>query len=396
MNRTVWTVCLISLFVGSSTAMSQEFRFEADWLILSRDNGGDANFITGPDAFSAGSGDYGAESGYRFTLGSSLYDFDVEAVFTQLDGWDDSSFRTLGTLLILDDTAGNAVVVPAPPANVLAFRNAIFDAATTTTMGNDESNESERINAGATLSYQTSSNLRSFELNVGGNRSAHWWSFGLGYQHLLFNDASNLLISGTFDALDNDDASPLDEANDGLAHLSMTTDAGLMHIGGGADGYDGAAVPMVGPDILAMSFAGDAENELNGMQAILGARFYPSDWFVIESITKLGLYHNQVSGRYTETYVGSGMDDSIYQRTLRDQNTVASFVGSTALRGIVPVTDYISLMAGYEVMVLTNVGLGSDQAGGLGSSILGATTYSANADGDVVVHGGQVGFEIVW
>ncbi len=395
MSRTVWTLCLIGLFAEATPAMSQEFRFETDWLIFSRNNGGDATFISGPDAFSAGSADYGVESGYRFTLGSTMYDYDVEAIFTQLDGWDDSSSRTLGSLLILDDTAGNAVVVPAPPANVLAFRNAIFDAATTSAVGNDESTESERINPGATLSYQTASNLRSFELNIGGNRNARWWSFGMGYQNLLFNDASNLLIGGTFDALDNADANPLGLPNDGLAHLSLTG-AGLTHISGGADGYDGAAVPMAGPDILAMSFAGDAENELNGLQAVLGARFYPSDWLVIESITKLGLYHNRVSGRFTETYVGSGMDDSVYQQSFSDSSTVASFVGSTALRGVVPLTDYISFIAGYEVMVLTNVGLGSDQVNGLGSSVLGATTYSADADGDVVIHGGQVGLEVVW
>ncbi len=395
MSRTVWTLCLISLFAGSSTAMSQEFRFEADWLYLSRDNGSDQSFITGPDSFSADDADYGFQSGYRFTLGGSSEALDIEAVFTQLDDWNSSTSRTLGTVLILDDTAANAVVVPVPPANVLAFRNAIFDASTTAAVGNDETTESERINPGATLTHRSDSDLKSVELNFGTNRAANWWSIGLGYQHLLFNDASNLLISGTFDAIDTADANPLGVPNDGLAHLSLTG-AGLTFISGGADGYNAAAVPLAAPDILAMSFIGDAENELNGLQTVIGGRFYPSDSLVIESLTKLGLYHNQVRGNYQETYIGSGLDDSIYQRSLSDESTVASFVGSTTLRAIVPITDYISFMAGYEVMVLTNVALGSDQSGGLGTSLLGPTTYHADAGGHAIIHGTQLGLEVVW
>jgi hypothetical protein len=384
MSRSVWTLCLICLFAGSSTAMSQEFRFEADWLYLGRDNGSNQNFISGPDSFSADDADYGFQSGYRFTLGGSSEYYDVELVFSQLDDWSDSTTSTLGTLLILDDSG-------VPPFNSLAFRNAIFDASTTAAVGNDESNESERINSGATLLYSTSSDLKSFELNFGSNRAANWWSFGLGYQHLLFNDASSLLISGTFDAVDLG-APP---GNDGLAHLSLTG-AGLGLVSGGADGFDAAGVPVAGPDILAMSYIGDAENELNGLQAIIGGRFYPSDSLVIESLTKLGLYHNQVRANFQETYIGSGQDDSIYQRVLSDESTVASFVGSTTLRAIVPLTDYISFMAGYEVMVLTNVALGSDQPGGLGTSLLGATTYHADAGGHAIIHGTSLGLEVVW
>jgi hypothetical protein len=47
-------------------------------------------------------------------------------------------------------------------------------------------------------------------------------------------------------------------------------------------------------------------------------------------------------------------------------------------------------------MILTNVGLGADQAGGLDTTLLGATTYRPDADGHAVIHGGTFGLEVVY
>jgi hypothetical protein len=116
----------------------------------------------------------------------------------------------------------------------------------------------------------------------------------------------------------------------------------------------------------------------------------------IEGVAKAGLYHNRVEARTTELLVGSGDDDSVYGQSFTDQKGTGAFVGSLGLRGLIPVTDYINLVTGYEVLFLSGVALGTEQFKGVRQDVLGGTIFTAQADGSTILHGGKLGLEVLW
>jgi hypothetical protein len=398
--RITSTVVLLAVCLAGSSSARAQVTFEADWLFLQKDNQQASPFISGPDAVSTSSLGSDYESGYRFALFGGGAAWEVEAVFSQVDGWSDSQTRTLANYLVLDDTANNAVVIPGPPANTFAYATALFDAATNpNAFGQDETLESEHLQPGATVVLQTDAMFRDFELNFGTNRETQWWRAGLGWRNVRFDDGALLLARGTFDARDVDDnatvGAPTNDPNDGLSHDALGA-AGYTLIGGSANGYDSAAAPGIAPDTLTTAFGGQADNELNGLQGVLGARLFPGDWMTLEGVLKVGVYHNRVQAQAVETLIGSVNDDSIYRRTFTDRKSTAAFLGSLGVRGLFPLTDYINFVAGYEVNFLTGVALGTEQFQGVRTDLLGNQVFSANASDSTILHGGHAGMQVSW
>lgn len=211
-----------------------------------------------------------------------------------------------------------------------------------------------------------------------------------------------MFLQGIFDARDVDDGDyPGDlnnDTNDGLSHAALTN-SGLALIGGAADGFDGLqpnALPAIPPDIIAYETYGRADNELNGAQFTFGYLVVNGEWITLETFSNVGIYRNNIRGSVRETVAGLGNDNSIYQRTLTDDRLKPAFAGTLGFKGTVALTDYINLVGGYEALFLSGIALGPDQILGVGTSNMGTTSFRAQTDGNIILHGGNVGFEILW
>ena len=189
-------VLLAGWLVMGSSAQAQ-IQVQADYLILKRQDSDSASFITGPQGVS-GTDDFGYASGYRFGIVGGLDWIEVEALFSQVDDWSDSQDGILDAGLSFDDAAANPFVFPGGIANVLAFRNSLFDAATAPgAVGQDETLEGEMLQPGAIARVRTSSRYRDFELNLSNNRTLNKYRFGLGYRNIQLNDRTQLVAIGT-------------------------------------------------------------------------------------------------------------------------------------------------------------------------------------------------------
>lgn len=268
-------------------------------------------------------------------------------------------------------------------------------------MSADETTENEQIRAyldpvtmvDTPLTYASfnKSNLRQFEINFGTRRELNWWRVAVGYRHVNFDERSGLTLNGVFDAPDIDPAMP-DDPNDGLSSGALTG-TGLT----GAGSFMAIDQTMMVPvDILTYQILGAANNQMDGAQLTGAVRVFDGRWITIEGIGKVGIYRNRVSGAISETIVGSGNSNAVYQRVLRDDDTAAAFAGNIGVRGTVSLTDYINFIVGYDVLFLGGVALSGEQTDGLSQDIFGATNYSVQNDGTLVAHGANLDLELLW
>ncbi len=388
---------VLSLLAAQGGSAFAQVRFDTEWLFWHRNNDSETPLISGPNAVSSDDASFEFQSGYRFTLGVGVGAFDIEATFSQIPDWVASDSGILANPLVFDDSATDPDVFPGTPGNSVFIGSALFAAGTTII----EQNESEQLEAGAQVRTRYSTKLDNFELNVGSNRERYPWRFALGWRHLELEENSSLTAIGTFQAIDLDDAAlPGGAGNDPNDQLSDAAllEAGFTLIsgaGGGFAGYDPTLMPTT-PTTMAVVFSGRSHNDLDGAQVVFGGQLSPSSVVIVEGFLKLGLYHNRAEGTVRETLIGIENDDSVYQRTLHDSDTTASFVGGLGFRVLVPVTDYIRLTTGYEALVVTNVALAPDQAQGVRTNIFGDTVYHVVTNGDLLAHGGNLGLEITW
>lgn len=388
-----WMVICCGFLVGAIPAQAQ-FRFHSEALFLDRNNDGDVPVVAGPDSFNSG-GNYDPQAGYRFTFGASFDEYDIEFIGSQIDDWHARATGTLANPLVFDDTANDPIVVAVPPANTLAFRNSLFDAATAF---GDEDNESERLQAGAQAFIDTSSRFQDYQVNFGTNPTKYMWRFQVGWRQMRLNENHAFGVTGTFDALDTDDAAIVgdatNEANDALADGSLTG-AGYTNISGAGDGFDSASSAN-GPDTLRIYDNSGTSNLLNGVQISGGYTLFPENLVSVDLIGRAGVYHNYSRGRIGEYLIGSGNDDSVYRRTFAGSNNGVAFSTSLGAQASVPVTDYISLIFGYEVNYIGNVALASGQYAGLVNSPIGTRHYNVRHGDTLVIHGGNVGLRVTW
>jgi hypothetical protein len=395
LRRTLQWMALCFGVVGLAVPSQAQFRFSAEALFMDRDSDGSAPVVAGPDAFSSG-GNYDPQAGFRFTLGGSFDNYDVEFIASQFDDWDLSDTGTLANPLVFDETANNPVVVAIPPANTLAYVNSLFDAATSV----DELTESERLQAGATYFSESSSRLQDYQINFGSNPNKYLWRFQVGWRHMRLNENSAVGIRGTFDALDTDDAAQAgdlgDDPNNALADGSITG-AGFALVSGTNNGFDAAALGgAVAPDTLTIYNSSGTSNILNGVQLSGGYSLFPESLVSVDLIGRAGLFHNYSQGHFSEALIGSGNDDSIYQRTFSDNRNGVAYSTSLGAQASVPVTDYISLSLGYEVNYIGNVALAPSQSEGIATSPLGARRYRLRTSDSILYHGLNAGLKVVW
>lgn len=378
---TLTVLMLVTMVVGSSRAQAQG-RANAEWLFWSRNN--DANqTLIGPSALSADDASFNYSSGFRFSAGYGIGDYDIEAVFSQIPNWQADDSTVLGSPLLLNDDP----MAFLGATNTLGIRNGLIDAALA-----DTANVFS-LDPGATGQFNYESSLRDFQLNIGTNRTMRPYWASLGWRHVELDENSSLLVTGDFQSTD----AMAGTMPGGPLGGTALTDIGytLVQGDGSFAGYDPAAMMPTITTIGAL-FQGVTKNDLDGGQVVLGGRFQPRDLVSLEVFLTAGLYQNRAEGTLVETLFAVANDDDILQRRFSNARKVASFVGGLGFRLVIPVTDYIFLRAGYEGMVVTNVALAPEQAQGLGTTLLGEQYYRVKTGGILVAHGGNLGLGITW
>ncbi|MCA9029262.1 MAG: hypothetical protein KDA66_00560 [Planctomycetaceae bacterium] len=391
-----WFAVAVLAMSFSSAAQAQLF-FEADAVFLNRSGGiGGGSLISGSNSVSTSGLNTGYEPGYRLNFGAQLLEYQVDASFTQVSPWQDAISGGIPNIVILDDTAGIAIVDPGMLANRIVIPNGLFDASTLPA----ELSESERLRGGSVWSYTDRANYHDFEINMGTARDAAPWRFSVGYRHIQYDGRSRFALAGVFDAIDTDDAAVFggitNDPNDALLSASFTDPkVGFTTLSGGGD-FD-AFDTMDGPDTLIYSSTGRADNALHGAQATFAMRLLDGAWVTLEGTAKAGLYQNNLRGSVTEGVVGTGNASLALQRSFVSKKVSAAFAGNLGLRAVISLTDYINLVGGYEVTFLSGIGLAGDQVHGLTTDLgTGMRVFDAVNTGDVVLHGGTAGLEVTW
>ncbi|MCA9055213.1 MAG: hypothetical protein KDA75_15340 [Planctomycetaceae bacterium] len=388
------TLLLLSFGLAAAglprTAAAQMW-FESDYLFWGRTNGSSQDYITGGAA--SDDADFGFASGYRLILGGGVGNYEVEGIFSQINGWNGDGTSGLVLPVAFDGNAANAIVFPGG-ATTLALNSGLALAASQAA----ELSEAEFLTAGSIVTHSYSSNLRDIQLNFGSHRDLNWFRWGIGYRNVLINENGGAGIFGTFDALDIDDAAgpgdPNNDPNNGLATGSLAA-AGFTSLRG-TGGFDSINPLVPSADTISMIMTGTTENRLDGVQMMFGVSGSPHEVVTLEGFLRFGLFYNRINGSASELLVGGGDDDSVYFRTLGDSTAKASFGINPGFRSQINITDYIALTAGYELLILTGIGLGPDQLGQVQQNLLGVPSYKVDADGLFVGHGGNVGLEIRW
>ncbi len=398
MQRMLVLGCLIALSTcvcGPETASAQGIRGQVDWMFLKRDNGSSSPaFISGPDTFSGSGVDFDYESGYRFMLGYSAPWFEVEAQFTALDDWSNSTFATLTQEVVFDNNAANPFIVGGTPGNTFGVTTALSAAAMdafTATL-DDETLEGEILTPGSIARYRYESEFNDGELNITMPR-CDWFRFGLGYRHVELDELMSFSVTGQFDALDVDDGQTVgggaNDFNDGLSDAALQ-EAGFTNQVG-ADGFDNL-LNAAGPDTLSVGIASQATNRLNGLQGTFDGSIVDSPYFLVDLFLRLGLFHNHTSAHVTETLTGSGNDASVYSRTLRDSDNTYSFLVGSGFRAAVKLTDNLRIHTGYEFLFIDGVALGPDQP----ARVANGGIFTIDNQSNFLVHGARLGAELVW
>jgi len=352
-SKAIFWFCLAAC---PSLAQAQMF-FEADAVFLGRNQNGGTTIAPG---ISTNTGSYGAESGYRISIGSILDTWQVDATFTQISPWTgevdrlDSSSINLATGLEFEGFLNTAADASLPtPVYSLNLDN--FEAA-------------------------SRSNYRDVEIMIGSSYANHRWRVAGGYRHAQLDEQNGLLMEGAFAE------APIGAGLDPIALL----DAGATYVTG---------VPAAITNNTPVQYALQSQttNHVNGFQTTFGVQFVDGRWLTLEGIAKAGIYHNQMSGRVTEILrAETGAPASVYQQIHSGKKSGAAFIGNLGLRAVIGVTDYIDIVGGGEVLFLSGVALGNDQYNGVSQTMVGTSAYEVQNRGSMVAYGGNIGLRIYW
>lgn len=358
--------------------------------------------IDGPDSASVAfqNTDFRYRSGIRGFLAAETAGARIEAIYSDYGVWASQQQGTLSSGLVFDDGLSG----PWSGANSLntsTFFTAIAAAATPILLpvpaSGGESDEFEGLGSVVgfpddVLTYKTwyNSRLQTIEFNLLTADPASAFQGGIGYSHVQLNETAGVQIDGAFRAID------VNNPNGGLSDGSLIDIGGLVFVGGVQDGFGDETKNLSGlPDTLTLLNVAQTSNNLNGMQGVLRQEIMYYRGIVVDGVLKAGLYHNSTEGSILETYTGvdpvpSGATSS-YQRLFSDSKSRTAYVGSVGLQSNIPLSNYWSLMSGYEATVIHGVALGPDQ--NLGDN---GTTYTINTSGTVLVHGCNFGLQFVY
>lgn len=379
-----------------------QFRFQADWVYLTRQNQArNVPAFTGPESAGLGDVDFDYQSGYRLSLGFMNDIFELEGSFLEIDGLSGSQSGVLANALVFDGPLGFDAATPAARALVGLDPNFLTSSTlfvpintAANSVADDETSELEYLDPGARYKLRYDSTLQDFDLNFKGRRQpGRLLRFGIGYRNIQFRELGSASLRGTFNTVDYDADETMGPAeNDGLSNGALTG-AGLT-LASGAGGFF-ENTPPVAPDELLFTTASRTSNQLNGVQGTLDATLLETDYFLLSGYAKAGVYHNRAEGSVSEIYQDLENGLSRYSRSFRDSKDRVSFAGNLGVSATVFLGDNWRLFGGYELMYLTGLALGPDQADGLRTDLTNTTSLDLRTNGDAFFHGGRIGFEIL-
>ena len=281
----------------------------------------------------------------------------------------------------------NGVVFPTG-ANTIGFNNIITAAGDFTDgMMVDETTEAEFLDAMSTASYRVETNYDDFDMTLKMSRF-HRFRFGVGYRHIRLEELNGFLLAGIFSAVDIDGTLPGAMGNDPNDILSNEAFAGVGIVNGSGD-LDGIAHA----DTLLMAFNTANENRLNGAQLTFDGALYEDDVFLLELSSNIGIYNNNIQVSFDETYVASGSNETTYRDRIRSSENRFAWATQAGLRGAVRLTDCLQVHVGYEVLFIDGLSLGPNHR-----LVPAVSSGQMPVDGQntVLIHGGRVGFELMW
>ncbi len=231
------------------------------------------------------------------------------------------------------------------------------------------------------------SQLQDLQVNWMNNDPTADLRMGIGFRNVQLDETAGLSITGAYRATD------IGIANGGLSHATLTGAGGLTFITDNPNGFeDQSILGNNGPtDQLTMAYTAQTSNDLNGFQAVIDACLIDTGRFELTLSGRAGAYHNHASGRTQERYTGIGNDRSIYGREFTDSKDSVAFVGGVGAQGALHLGDHWKVFAGYQGTFITGVALSPEQAAGIRGGV-----YKLNTDGNVIVHGANLGFELTY
>ena len=359
-----------------------QFTATEEGLFMGRDSRVDAgrNIVNGPDTQRLGynNADFNHEFGYRVSLGVQSPERRVEAIFAEYGDWAWRDTGSLTTGLSFDDGTGFPAGVN--QLSTTTFFRPLFTASVAAA---DEGDGLGPNNAFAdplpTYANFYDSQMQDLQINLMENDNRSTLRIGIGYRNVQLDELAGTMISGSYRAFDI-------AAPDGGLTTGDLTGAGLIFISGVNDGFQDGA-----PDLLTLDYRGTANNDLNGFQFIADVSLIDRPRFSMSLVGKAGAYHNHASGQVRERYTGVGGNTSVYGADFADSKDNVAFVGGVAVKAGLKLTEHLRLIGGYEGIFVSGVALAPEQAGGVRDG-----TYEVNTDGNVIVHGANVGLELTY
>lgn len=351
-------------------------------LFMGRDSAVESSgsVVNGPDANLLGysNSDFDHEAGYRFSLGIQSPERRIEAIFGEYGDWAWRDAGNLTTGLSFDGGVGFPAGINQLGNNT--FFRPLFLAATAAADETDGLGPSLPVNDPLpTYENAYSSNLQDLQINILDNDGCKTLRIGFGYRNVQLDELARTGIVGGYRAFD------IAAADGGLTSADLTG-AGLTFLSGVDDGFQDTP-----QDILALNWNGAANNDLNGLQFIADLALIDGPRFNMTMIGKAGAFHNHASGRVSERYTGTGASTSEYGRSFSGSKDTVSFVGGLALKASWCLTDHLQLITGYEGILVSGVALAPDQAAGIDNG-----NFQVNTDGNVIVHGTNLGLELTY
>ena len=388
--------------------LGPQFRVQADYVFFTRQNRAkDDPVLNGPDIFSQRDTKFDYNSGYRLSASFMNDDYEFEGSFFQLRGLGGSQSGSFATSVLFDGPDGYAAATPTAQAvvgpNPNTFSQSTMFASLNTaanfssvTAANNETNELEFLDPGATYKMQYNSDLQDFDFNMKGrHQRGQLLRFGFGYRNIQLRENASVSMRGTFNTADTDgdEVGINNDPNDGLSNAALTG-SGLTLISG-AGGFS-ENTPPTPADVLLFTNATRASNQLNGIQATADFCFLETDYFSLGAFAKAGVFHNYARGSVTETYQDLQNGLSKYRRTFSDSKDRVAFAGNLGVTGTFIVHESVRLFSSYEVMYLSGIALAPDQAGGIQTDINNTKSLDLRSHGSALYHGGRIGIEFLF
>jgi hypothetical protein len=210
--------------------------------------------------------------------------------------------------------------------------------------------------------FTVDTDYRDFDITFKTSRQ-NWQRVGIGFRHIDFDENNGLRIGGIFSSAGGDNA---------------LSDEALI-----AAGLSGGSGGIADGDPLTVAVNATNDNNLNGLQLTYDAAIVNGSIWVFDVFANIGLYHNQITNRFTERYIAGAMGGNVYGTSARDSENDLAWAGQIGFSGGVKLNDNWQFLAGYELLYIDGLGLGVKLPPASGSE-------------SVFINGGRLGFQGTW